>query len=72
MNLQINEELIPGTILNRREMGDVTGLEFLKKIFYLLLLKMRTNMFRCLLSDVISHKMTGSVALSDKYQCILG
>lgn len=35
MNLQINEELIPGTILNRREMGDVTGLEFLKKIFYI-------------------------------------
>lgn len=35
MNLQINEELIPGTILNRREMGNVTGLEFLKKIFYI-------------------------------------
>ena len=35
MNLQINEELIPGTILKRREMGDVTGLEFLKKIFYI-------------------------------------
>jgi len=35
MNLQINEELIPGTILNRREMGDVTGLDFLKKIFYI-------------------------------------
>ena len=35
MNLQINEELIPGTILNRKEMGDVTGLEFLKKIFYI-------------------------------------
>ena len=35
MNLQINEELIPGTILNRKEMGDVTGLEFLNKIFYI-------------------------------------
>ena len=35
MNLQINEELIPGTILNRKDMGDVTGLEFLKKIFYI-------------------------------------
>ena len=33
MNLQINEELIPGTILNRKDMGDVTGMEFLKKIF---------------------------------------
>ena len=35
MNLQINEELIPGTILNRKSMGDVTGLEFLSKIFYI-------------------------------------
>ena len=35
MNLQINEELIPGTILNRKDMGDVTGMEFLKKIFYI-------------------------------------
>lgn len=35
MNLQINEELIPGTILNRKEMGDVTGLDFLRKIFYI-------------------------------------
>ena len=35
MNLQINEELIPGTILNRKNMGNVTGLEFLSKIFYI-------------------------------------
>ena len=35
MNLQINEALIPGTILNRKDMGDVTGMEFLKKIFYI-------------------------------------
>ena len=35
MNLQINEELIPGTILNRKDMGDVTGMDFLKKIFYI-------------------------------------
>ncbi len=35
MNLQINDNLIPGTILNRKSMGDVTGLEFLSKIFYL-------------------------------------
>lgn len=35
MNLQINEEFIPGTILNRKDMGDVTGMEFLKKIFYI-------------------------------------
>ena len=35
MNLQINEELIPGTILNRKDMGDVPGMEFLKKIFYI-------------------------------------
>lgn len=35
MNLQINDDLIPGTILNRKSMGDVTGMEFLSKIFYL-------------------------------------
>ena len=35
MNLQINDNLIPGTILNRRSMGDATGLDFLSKIFYL-------------------------------------
>ncbi len=35
MNLQINEELIPGTILSRKAMGDVTGMEFLNKIFYI-------------------------------------
>lgn len=35
MNLQINEEYIPGTILHRSAMGNVTGLEFLNKIFYI-------------------------------------
>jgi hypothetical protein len=35
MNLQINEEYIPGTILKRDEMGGATGLEFLRKIFYI-------------------------------------
>jgi hypothetical protein len=35
MNLQINEELIPGTMLVRKNMGNVTGLEFLSKIFYI-------------------------------------
>ena len=35
MNLQINEELIPGTILSRKDIGDVAGLEFLNKIFYI-------------------------------------
>ena len=35
MNLQINDNLIPGTILNRKSMGDVTGLDFLSKLFYL-------------------------------------
>ena len=35
MNLQIKDPLIPGTILKRKEMGDVTGLEFLNKIFYI-------------------------------------
>ena len=35
LNLQIHDPLIPGTILKRKEMGDVTGLEFLKKIFFI-------------------------------------
>ncbi len=35
VNLQLNESLIPGTILDRKKMGNVTGLEFLKKIFYI-------------------------------------
>ncbi len=35
MNLQIKDELIPGTILHRSQMGDVTGLEFLSKIFFI-------------------------------------
>lgn len=35
MNLQIKDPLIPGTILKRKEMGDVTGLEFLEKIFFI-------------------------------------
>ena len=35
MNLQIKDELIPGTKLHRSEMGNVTGLEFLSKIFFI-------------------------------------
>lgn len=35
MNLQINDEYIPGTILRRDAMGDVTGIDFLDKIFYI-------------------------------------
>jgi hypothetical protein len=35
MNLQINDEYIPGTILRRDAMGDVTGIDFLNKIFYI-------------------------------------
>lgn len=35
MKFQIDDKLIPGTILDRIEMGNVTGLEFLKKIFYI-------------------------------------
>ena len=35
LNLQINEELIPGTILDRKNMGNVTGYDFLSKIFYI-------------------------------------
>lgn len=35
MNLHIKDELIPGTKLSRAEMGGVTGLDFLSKIFYI-------------------------------------
>lgn len=35
MNLQINDVYIPGTVLRRDTMGNVTGMEFLKKIFYI-------------------------------------
>lgn len=35
MNIEIEDPLIPGTILKRTDMGNVTGLEFLNKIFYI-------------------------------------
>lgn len=35
MNLQIKDDFIPGTKLLRSEMGGVTGLEFLSKIFFI-------------------------------------
>ncbi len=35
MNLQVNDVLIPGTLLRRDVMGNVTGMDFLKKIFYI-------------------------------------
>lgn len=35
MNLEINDALIPGTRLRKADMGNVTGLEFLSKVFYI-------------------------------------
>ena len=35
MNIQMNETKIPGTVLRKTDMGNVTGLDFLKKIFYI-------------------------------------
>jgi len=35
MNLTICDSMIPGTILKKSDMGDVTGLEFLSKIFFI-------------------------------------
>ena len=35
MNLQINDAMIPGTRLKKNDMGNVTGLEFLSKVFYI-------------------------------------
>ena len=34
MYLQFYDELIPGTKLNRSEMDGLTGLAFLKKVFF--------------------------------------
>ncbi len=35
MNLEINDALIPGTRLRKADMGNVTGLEFLSKVFFI-------------------------------------
>ena len=35
MNLEINDAMIPGTRLKKQDMGNVTGLEFLSKVFYI-------------------------------------
>ncbi len=35
MNLEINDSLIPGTRLRKDDMGNVTGLEFLSKVFFI-------------------------------------
>lgn len=35
MNLQIRDDFIPGTRLHRSEMGGVTGMEFLSKVFFI-------------------------------------
>ena len=35
MNLEINDALIPGTRLRKVEMGNVTGMEFLSKVFFI-------------------------------------
>ncbi len=35
MNLEINDSLIPGTRLRKDDMGGVTGMEFLSKVFFI-------------------------------------
>ena len=35
MNLEINDSLIPGTKLKKNDLGNVTGLEFLSKVWYI-------------------------------------
>ena len=35
MNLEINDAMIPGTRLKKQDMGNVTGLDFLSKVFYI-------------------------------------
>ena len=35
MNLEIHDSMIPGTKLRKSDMGNVTGLEFLSKVFFI-------------------------------------
>ena len=35
MNLEIHDSMIPGTRLKKSDMGNVTGLEFLSKVFFI-------------------------------------
>ena len=35
MNLEINDAMIPGTKLKKSDMGNVTGLDFLSKVFFI-------------------------------------
>ncbi len=35
MNLVLDDSMIPGTILKKKDMGDITGKEFLEKIFFI-------------------------------------
>ena len=35
MNVRLNDEFIPGTVLKKKDMGNVTGAEFLSKIFFI-------------------------------------
>ncbi len=35
MNLEIHDSMIPGTKLKKSDMGNVTGLEFLSKVFFI-------------------------------------
>ncbi len=35
MDIRVDNSLIPGTILRRDQMGNVSGMDFLKKIFYI-------------------------------------
>ena len=35
MKLEIQSTMIPGTLMDKVKMGNVTGMEFLEKIFYI-------------------------------------
>ena len=35
MKLDVKSELIPGTVMSKAQMGNVTGMEFLNKVFYI-------------------------------------
>ena len=68
MNLQITENTIPGTILDRYAMGDVTGMEFLSKIFYIsdgVMLSQILVVFALLLQFKLKRDL--AVALHDSF-----
>ena len=60
MYLQFYDELIPGTKLNRSEMDGLTGLAFLKKVFFVSKKFYQQSIFR---ESIRPHSRTGQSAV---------